>query len=611
MTTPTNFSLTAAKEDFTLPFPGYCTSGAVVGLQASPNTGYEYVWSVESGNILELPDAQKTAPNVHWDTAGGSGVKTATVQFFVVGPPRTLAGTATVTINIRQPPVVGQVDSLPVSMRRASAIQTDDQALWPAIRNRTRAVRFSAGGYQGFINKVLGLKDTSDIDNSKYPQNSEALKRQQRELFAPIQGIGAYELLKTATQVFLLMEAGVVLQERARYKDEPLYEPLQEASRLGRAMPFSEAKSQLENYLKNFINIPHVLPYLVNILEDLFGDQSSGGGFINGEFLETRVSSPSMLELIWSYFLEEGMLVQSMNAICMRFQNRRIGSGKDPLAHMEIAPLYPINNLLWGYIQDEINRLSIKRRAYEYNHHYGLMLYGKAVPDFNPADSRSKFLEAFHNLLFAAATFYKRDDDTTVVADGFPLLNALKEVHLILAEGAHNQFGDLPWTARAEMLMQQYILARPEMRKFLQSREMVPYKEGWMAQVDTMKTIQGWTDVSITHFHNLAEFGEQLLLSVRYGDWINVEDANQASNWARYWRPEIQGYNHAYRACTGVDLITETRDSQQIALLSTQPGLLLRQRSAEGSGRLLAPVENLQANGFRSRRQQPAPRQLP
>ena len=81
------------------------------------------------------------------------------------------------------------------------------------------------------------------------------------------------------------------------------------------------------------------------------------------------------------------------------------------------------------------------RRAHEYLHHYGVSLVGKAVPDLNPADSRSKFIEAFHNLLSAAARFFKEDSDTTVIADGFPLLNALKEVHLILAEGAHNQLG--------------------------------------------------------------------------------------------------------------------------------------------------------------------------
>ena len=75
-----------------------------------------------------------------------------------------------------------------------------------------------------------------------------------------------------------------------------------------------------------------------------------------------------------------------------------------------------------------------------------------------------------------------------------------------------------------------------------------------MGQVDTMKTLQGWTR---RHGHALPRpgvFGEQILLSIRYGDWIDVNDEDQAKNWARYWRPEIQGYIHAYRAVTGVDL---------------------------------------------------------
>ena len=75
-----------------------------------------------------------------------------------------------------------------------------------------------------------------------------------------------------------------------------------------------------------------------------------------------------------------------------------------------------------------------------------------------------------------------------------------------------------------------------------------------MAQVDTMKSLQGWSDVTVTHFRDLGVYGEQILLSVRYGDWIDINDEESAKNWARYWRPEIQGYLHAYRAVTGVDL---------------------------------------------------------
>ena len=70
--------------------------------------------------------------------------------------------------------------------------------------------------------------------------------------------------------------------------------------------------------------------------------------------------------------------------------------GNDPLANMEIDPLRPLNNLIWGYIQDEQHRLTVVRRNYEYDHHYGLRLAGRAVRDVRTADSRSKFLEAFH-----------------------------------------------------------------------------------------------------------------------------------------------------------------------------------------------------------------------
>jgi len=273
------------------------------------------------------------------------------------------------------------------------------------------------------------------------------------------------------------------------------------------------------------------------------------------------------------------MLAQTLGAISRRFQNVRGPGDRDPLAHLEIDPLRPLNNILWGYIQDEQSRLSVRRRAYEYDHHYGLTLYGKAAPRLRSADSRSKFLEAFHNLLNITSVFFKEDNDTTVIADGFPLLNALKEVHLTLAQGAHNQFGDLPWTARAEMLMQEWILARPEMRDFLQSRAMVPYKEAWMPQVDTMKTLQGWSDVTVTHFRDLGVYGEQILLSIRLADWIGVNDEASAKNWARYWRPEIQSYLHAYRAVTGIDLNNPDTVDATMPAVHLQKRLAIQQRA--------------------------------
>jgi hypothetical protein len=224
----------------------------------------------------------------------------------------------------------------------------------------------------------------------------------------------------------------------------------------------------------------------------------------------------------------------------------------------------------------------VARRAYEYDHHYGLTLVGKAVPGkLESADSRSKFIEAFHNLLYRVSVFFREDADTTVISDGFPLLNALKEAHLVLAEGAHNQFGDLPWTARAEMLIEQWLLARPEMRDFLRGRIMVPYEEHWMGAVDTMKKLQGWTDTGVSHFHELAITGEQILLSVRYGDWVAISNTEeQAKNWARYWKTEIQRYIHSYQAVTGIDLSVETADSREVSARYLKPSEHLQRRLA-------------------------------
>lgn len=278
------------------------------------------------------------------------------------------------------------------------------------------------------------------------------------------------------------------------------------------------------------------------------------------------------VELIWNYWHEEAALVQSMNHILARFQNRRVGPGHSALARFDLNPLLPLRNLLWGFAEDERRRLTVRRRAAEYEYQYGLQLLGRAVPPASLiVESRTQFLEAFHGLLNAGFAFYKERDDKTVDADAFPLLSSLREVHLVLARGAHNQFADLPVTARAEMLTMQWILAQPEMREFLGGPTMVPYEEPWMDRVDTMKTLLGWSDASVTHFFELAVHGEQILLSVRHGRWNESSRTREdAANWALTWRNEIQRYLHAYRTVTGIDLAT--------GLDATMPSLLLARR---------------------------------
>ena len=72
------------------------------------------------------------------------------------------------------------------------------------------------------------------------------------------------------------------------------------------------------------------------------------------------------------------------------------------------------------------------------------------------------------------------------------------------------------------------------------------------------------------------------------GAWLTVDDPVQAANWARFWRPEIQGYIHSYRATTGVDVTTEVTDERQATLRSAQPSVLLRERLAVQQRQLLA-----------------------
>jgi hypothetical protein len=468
------------------------------------------------------------------------------------------------TGSVAQPDVNMIAGKVGVALQRASVQPTLDQALWVAIRNRTRAISFHR--YSEFIDRIMCDED-SEISNEP------RLKRQILELGTQMRGVGAYQLLKTATEVFLLMECGVKKHGPSLTLYEHLYDAEREEARLGEFLSFEE----ISNKLKHYLGRAQQLPYITRVVEAAFPEYLGRGVFCD-RVVSARINEPPLIELIWSYWHEEGMLVQTMNAVNRRFQNVRAPGDRDPLMHLEIDPLRRVGNLLWGQIQDDLNVLSVKRRAYEYAHHYGLTIYGRAAAEIRPADNRSKFLEAFHNLLNLTSVFFKEDNDTTVIADGYPLLNALKEVHLVLAQGAHNQFGDLPWTARAEMLAMEWILSRPEIREFLQSRIMVPYKEPWMAQVDTMKSVQGWTDVTVTHFRDLGFYGEQILLSVRFGDWIGINDEDSAKNWARYWRPEIQGYLHAYRAATGVDLTNTDAVDATVPAVHLQKRLSLQQR---------------------------------
>jgi hypothetical protein len=438
-----------------------------------------------------------------------------------------------------------------IQLQRPGFEASDDEQFWLAIKKR----QLDFNSYFSFISKILYRRDLAgdaDATNVVYNGNRFGkIHRRNAMKRSPFIGVNEYNLLKFGTEFYML------------------------------------AKSMVNpNDIQSYLGANDVLPYYEHI-SDAFNEAmseypDSGDGL---KIKNQRFKNPFLIELIWSYWMEQGMLMQAMNLINLRFQNISVGNGQTTqLSRFDVSPLRPLSHILWGFIQDEQHRLSLPRRVQEYDHEYGLILTGKAVPSFIPADTRTKFLEAFHNLLTTTSIFFKEADDTTRIADAFPVLNSLKEVHLLLAEGNHNAYGNLTWTARNEMLMTQYIIARDEVRIFLGGRPMVPYPETWMDRIDTVRNMMGWGTTSITYYYDLAVHGEKVLLSIRYGDWSDANmPASNAANWAIGFRDSIQKYIHAYRTVTGVDLSADANIGNSNRTI--QPAFLIQRRVSEEKAR--------------------------
>ena len=182
-------------------------------------------------------------------------------------------------------------------------------------------------GYQGFIDRVLcaGTPPISSGD-IKLPEacgpapNPRTLTTQSQQ--HPLFGMTAYELLKTATEVFLMLYCGVVIRDK---------DVLGNLDVLGKPI-FSKdeelARSGLTNNI-DFVNLlvaylgPGRLPYIQRVVQTAFPDEVLIDSVFCTGILRSKVDCPCLIELIWSYWHEEGMLVQTLNAISRRFQNVR------------------------------------------------------------------------------------------------------------------------------------------------------------------------------------------------------------------------------------------------------------------------------------------------
>jgi hypothetical protein len=415
-----------------------------------------------------------------------------------------------------------------VTMGRPDSFPTEDEVLWKAIHERSELIGFRR--YQDYIQRVLKLDEDGFL--------SGGLSRRLGELGA--RGLGVYRTLRDFTELFVLSECGSISHERV-FQDERMERELRPERQSSR-----EIEEQLRDYLRD-----GELPYIERVVKTAY--PSLDPRFVGLDALRSRVfRHPLFLELWHEMSLEHGMLMRTMAAISARFQNTYISGENDGLSNYESSPLRPLSDFFWGWIDNEPMRLNAKRRIQEYRHQYGPSALDGAVAGIQAADVRTAFPDAFMNLMSLCEAFYKEDNQTTVIADAFPVLFGLRQLHQILAMGAGNTAPQLTFTARVETLMMQLMLAQPELRAFLRVREMVPYDEAWQASVDAMIDLQGWQQPSTTQHNDCARFGEQILLSIRLADWTAGDETN-ARNWLRHHREAIRRFMYAQRAISAVD----------------------------------------------------------
>lgn len=475
--------------------------------------------------VFLQPGRQSIAATIHENSDLGGAKVTVSEEFAVV---EEQIGTV-----VRGDVEVG--GHIRVTMERTEARPTLDEALWSAIDERCEAIGFER--YQAHIRRVFELPNVGSFQGE--------ISRKLSELGA--RGVGVYRVLRDVTELFVLLGCGP-LADRKSPHDDPIvrdFGPQWQRSR-------EEIEEGLRRYLHN-----GELPYIERVVNAAYPWLDLDGSGLDA--LRRRVlRQPLFLELWHEMCLEHGMLMRTMDAVCARFQNIYNRGENDGLASYEISPLWPLGDLLWDWSNHEPTRLNPKRRIQEYVHQYGPSTLDRNILGSRVADVRTAFPAAFMNLLNLCEEFYKEDNQTTVIADAFPTLVALREVHQILAMGAGNAAPQLTFAARVETLMMQLMLAQPELRAFLRVRDMVPYDEAWMGQVDAMKDLQGWDDHSISYYRDLAVYGERILLSVRLGDWT-VGHEDNAKHWARRHKHAIRRVIHAYRAISGAELAASSR----------------------------------------------------
>ena len=240
------------------------------------------------------------------------------------------------------------VPPIPVRLARPDQGATSDQLLWMLVRNRTDAISFN--NFDRFANSVF----TGNPRRRPRTSPRSPTSRTERGHSSWARSVSTRtEILRTAAEYFLMHEVGLIVQRINRPPIGPVvvtdvpsadYEPIDidfEAYRMnGRRPPVDWVGELRASYYRDLRGLagttPRVLPYFEQIIRRLSQIDGRPVDLLEEQMrfcdcygvLPGRVIGPLAIELIWSYWHEEGMLAQTLNAIAHASRTGGRGGGR-------------------------------------------------------------------------------------------------------------------------------------------------------------------------------------------------------------------------------------------------------------------------------------------
>ena len=213
------------------------------------------------------------------------------------------------------------------TLTRTGTSFTEDTALWMAIINSTDELSFN--GYLRFMDWIFcgGEEPLGGFEAGRFPPKLTMYGDLLQKRYLPFTDADAYRVVKAATEAFVMVNCGVGVEQDPLPFDPDPNRPNRDDAYLDRRdlpIPVLGLNAAFNQYLVP-ANGDKTLPYLaairrklpdIPIKRTLFEDALPRGTIDNCfGLLQEKLTNPCLLELIWSYWHEEGMLVQTMNAI--------------------------------------------------------------------------------------------------------------------------------------------------------------------------------------------------------------------------------------------------------------------------------------------------------